>query len=144
MNDIKRFSQVKPSITTPFCIDFEWWRQHDNDSRIYLQSCLCPEHQETFSKIDTDIKVDWVDPQTAEVQLVDGLQHVLMSHCAQLPGFLTNRTSLVDTVFRVFLANGNLPLTPEDLSKQIDRPAETILRTLTGPQIYKGLHPCAV
>ena len=25
----KRFSLVKPTVNTPFHIDFEWWRQND-------------------------------------------------------------------------------------------------------------------
>jgi hypothetical protein len=58
-----------------------------------------------------------------------------------LEGFVTNHTSLVDAVFRTLLANGNTPLSPEELSSRLDRPAMTILLTLTGLQVYKGLRP---
>ncbi len=85
--------------------------------------------------------IDWVDPETAEVQQVDGVQHVLINHCAKLEDFVTNHTSLVDAVFRTLLANGNTPLTPEELSMRLGRPATTILMTLTGFQVYKGLRP---
>ncbi|MCX7977357.1 MAG: hypothetical protein N2646_09820, partial [Bellilinea sp.] len=71
-----------------------------------------------------DIWIDWVNPQTAEVTQVDGLQHTLMVHCAKLPGFLSQNTSLVNAVFRVFLSNGNSPLTPVELAEIIGRPAE--------------------
>jgi hypothetical protein len=137
----RRFSLVRPTVNTPFHIDFDWWMQNDNNWRVYLHDCLCSEHQAKFSDFDESEWIDWVDPETAEVQRVDGLQHVLITHCARQPEFLTTNTSLVDAVFRVFLAGGNKPLTPLELSERLGRPPETILRTLSGPVVYKGLRP---
>jgi hypothetical protein len=142
MNEVKRFSLIKPSTNTPFHIDFAWWRQHDNDWRVYLRDVLCSDHQKAFADLDANQNIDFVDPETAEVQEVDGLQHVLMTHCAKREGFLTEHTAMVDAVFRTLLANGNAPLTPIELSNQLGRPAEMILRTLSGPQVYKGIRPC--
>ncbi|MEN6481672.1 MAG: hypothetical protein ABFD29_05805 [Anaerolineaceae bacterium] len=142
MTDGKQFSLIRPSLQTPFHIDFQWWKEHDHNWRVYLFSCLCPEHQETFADNMDVTFIDWVDPETAEILKVDGLQHILMTHCAKKPGFVTDYTSIVDTIFRIFLMNGNTPLTPEELSDITNRPANTILRTLTGPQVYKGLLPC--
>jgi hypothetical protein len=48
---------------------------------------------------------------------------------------------MVDAVFRTLLANGNEPMTPLDISDVTNRPAETILRTIAGPQVYKGVRP---
>jgi hypothetical protein len=142
MIEPKRFSLIKPTIDTPFHIDFVWWKQHDNNWRIFLHDCLCSIHQAKFTNLDDESWVDWIDPETAEVARVDGLQHILMSHCAKQSDFLTNNSSLVDAVFRAFLANGNTPLSPNELAPQIHRPADTILKTLTGPQLYKGIRPC--
>jgi hypothetical protein len=144
MTEVKRFSLIKPTVTTPFHIDFAWWRQHDNDWRVYLLGYLCPEHQKAFSNLQADQNVDWVDPETAEVQMVDGLQQVLITHCAKQPDFLNEHTTVVDAAFRILLANGNAPLTPVELAERLGRPAETILRTFAGPQIYKGIRPCPV
>ncbi len=141
MIESKHFSLVKPTVKTPFYIDFAWWKNHDNNWRVFLLSCLCPEHQQAFANVDENISIDWVDPDTAEVQTVDGLQHVLITHCAKQPDFLNEHTTLVDAVFRVLLANGNMPMTPVDLAAHTGKPAEMILRTLTGGQIYKGLRP---
>lgn len=141
MNETKRFSLVKPTIDTPFEIDFDWWKQHDNNWHIYLNSILCPEHQAAFANADQNIRIDIVDPETAEVHTVDGLLNLLITHCAQQPDFLTRNTSLVDLVFRVLLANGNRPMTPRELGAIINRPPETILRTLSGVTIYKGIRP---
>lgn len=142
MADVKNFSLVKPTLQTRFHIDFDWWRQNDRNWRVYLRNFLCQEHQEAFSSINTNEEVDWVDPDTAEVQRVDGLQHILISHCAQQSAFITQQTTLVDSVFRLFLSNGNIPLTPEELSEQLGRDPRTILRTLSGARIYKGVRPC--
>ena len=142
MTKVKRYSLVRPSIDTPFHIDYDWWGQHDRDWRIHLHSTLCSEHQETFADIKGDVKVDWIDPETAEVQPVDGLQHILISHCAKLDDFITERTTLVEAVFRVFLANGNLHLSSVDLSERLNRPATTILRTISGIRVFKGIRPC--
>ena len=141
MAELKRFSLVKPSLETRFFIDFDWWKQNDRDWRVYLRNYLCPEHQTAFANIDTKEQVDWVDPETAEVQRVDGLQHILITHCAKQRSFITQHTTLVDSVFRILLANGNIPTTPEELAEQLDRDARVIIRTLSGPRVYKGLRP---
>ena len=142
MTETKRFSLVKPTVDTPFEIDFDWWKQHDNNWRVYLHSYLCPEHQASFANSEGDIWVDWVDPETAEVRTVDGLQHVLITHCARQEEFVTQQTTLVDAVFRVLLAHGNEGMSAKDLGAAISRPPETILRTLSsGSQVYKGIRP---
>ena len=137
----KRPSLVKPSVQTPFHIDFEWWKKNERDWHVYLRSLLCAEHQETFANVEQGQTIDWVDPATAEVKPVEGVQNALMTHCVKQPDFLTNQTALVEAVFRLFLANGNVPMSSQDLSARLQRPAETILRTLAGPRVYKGIRP---
>lgn len=142
MSEGKRFSFIKPTVQTCFHIDFDWWSKNDRSWRVYLRSNLCPEHQQAFENLQVGDEVDWVDPETAEVQVVDGLQHVLITHCAKQPDFIPDHSTLVDAVFRVFLANGNMPLTPIELSERLGRPADTILKTLSGTRVYKGIRPC--
>ncbi len=141
MNDGIRFSLVKPTIYTPFEIDFEWWKSHDQNWRVYLVEYMCPEHKALYENYSDDYWIDWVDPETAEIKRVDGLQHTLIMHCAKQPGFLNDSTTLVNAVFRIFLSNGNRPTTPLELSKLINKNADTILKTLAGPQVYKGIRP---
>jgi hypothetical protein len=139
--EIRRLSLAKPTIQTRYHIDFGWWSQTDNDWRVFLQGLLCPDHQRAFSDSSPDEMVDWIDPQTAMVYPVDGIQHILISHCAKQPGFLNPRTALVDGVFRVFLANGNSPLTSVELAERLNRTPDIILRTISGPIVYRGLRP---
>jgi len=141
MPETKPFSLIKPSVETPFHIDFDWWKEHDNNWHVFLFSCLCPEHQLLFQD-QTEINLlDWVDPVTAEVRQVDGIQTMLMNHCVKEPGFLTANTAMIDAIFRVFLSNGNHPMSPLELSDKIGKSADTILRTISGFQVYKGIRP---
>lgn len=136
---------IKPTLKTKFHIDFDWWERESREFRVYLTSHLCAEHQAAVESLTEADVVDVVDPETAEVRREDGVQHLLRSHCSRLPEFITSHTSLVDAVFRVFIANGNQPLSPEELAERIGRPgpvaANTILRTLSGARVYKGLRP---
>ncbi|GAB4547018.1 MAG: hypothetical protein Fur002_22640 [Anaerolineales bacterium] len=134
-------SLLKPSVKTPFHIDFTWWKQNESDWRVFLTSLLCLEHRELFANFEDDQIIDWVDPVTAEVKPVDAIQHTLITHCAFTPEFTENKTAVVEAVFRIFLANGNIPMSSEELSKKLGRPADTILRTLSGARIYRGLRP---
>jgi hypothetical protein len=72
---------------------------------------------------------------------MDGIQQSILSHCALQPGFVTGQTALVEAVFRTFLANGNSPLSAEQLSERLGRPANTILVTLSGVRVYRGIRP---
>lgn len=141
MVELKRPLISKPTLQTRFHIDYEWWQQNDRDWRVYLYNILCPEHQKLFSERVADEMIDWVDPQTAEVQPVNGLQHLLIEHCARQPEFLAPGIPLVDLIFRVFLANGNTPLSPIELSERLGKPAQTILSVLSGSRVYRGLRP---
>ena len=134
-------SLLKPTIKTPFHIDFDWWKKNERDWHVFLRSLLCPDHQEAFTEIEEGGIIDWIDPRTAEVKAVDGVQHTLMSHCALLPEFSDSHTAMVEAVFRTFLANGNVPMSADDLARKLERPAETILRTISGPRVYRGLRP---
>ena len=137
-------SLLKPNSRTPFHIDYDWWKENESDWQVFLRSLLCADHQEMFANVEEGETIDWIDPQTAEVKTVDGIQHALMSHCALEPDFANSRTALVEAVFRIFIANGNVPVSAEDLARKLGRPAETILRTIAGPRVYRGLRPFEV
>lgn len=137
----KRLSIVKPTVNTPFHVDFEWWKKNERDWHVYLRSLLCAEHQEIFLDAEEGLTIDWVDPVTAEVKPVEGIQNALMTHCVKQPDFLTQQTALVEAAFRLFLTNGNAPLSSNDMGARLNRSPDIILRTLAGPRVYKGIRP---
>lgn len=128
-------------METRFYIDYDWWEQSGKDIDIHIQE-MCAEIGE--AELDPALReehVDWVDPLTAVVTRVDGMTYTFLQHCGQNPEFITERTTLTEAVFRTLLAAGNRPMTPIELAERIDRPAETILKTLSGGRVYKGLRP---
>lgn len=142
MNEIKRFSLVKPSLQTPFHIDFNWWTEQNRDWRIFLRDYLSSEEQAMFENFSANDLVDLVDPDTGEVTQVEPLQHVLISRYASRNDFITRNTSVTEAIFRLFLTNGNTPLTVMEIAEKIGRSPTTILQLLAGREVYKGLRPC--
>jgi hypothetical protein len=132
--------RIKPTLDTKFHIDYDWWNREERELRVYLLSHLDAEQREFFVQHRDTEEVDWVDPDTAEIRKVDALQRALQE-ASKSPDFITPHTSLVDAVFRVFLANNNTPFTPIELGERIGRPPMTILRTLSGANVYKGIRP---
>jgi hypothetical protein len=141
MPEAKRSSLVKPSLDTPFHIDFKWWRQNDRDWKVYLRTLLGDEQADMLDELTGEETFDWVDPETAEVRRVGALQYLLMRHFAEHPELFEEGVTMVEGIFRVFLQNGNAPLTAQQLGKKLERPPTTILRTLSGTRVYRGLRP---
>jgi len=134
-------SLVRPTVQTLFHIDREWWERSDRELEIFMRDHLCPEHQKTYDESEPGLRVDHVDAESGEVTVIDRFQHVLITHCSQLPDYVTPHMSLINAIFRILLSNGNTPMTPEELAERTGRSPRTILRTLSGPRIYRGIRP---
>lgn len=132
----------RPSLSTKFHIDFDWWRVNNKDIRVAVRGQLCRDCQARYPDHRNTEAVDWVDPDTAEVVRTDALLQCLRSECSHKPEFISNANTLVTNVFRIFLLNGNQPLTPAELRQQMPWvSAEAILRTLAGGTVYMGIRP---
>jgi hypothetical protein len=132
---------AKPTLDTPFHIDLKWWERAGLSLAIEMRSHLCSMHREVYAAHADVERIDWVDERTGEVTQVDGLQHVLRVHCSKQPDYIHDELTIVDAVLRVFLANGNKPLSCRELSAIIGRPPERILGTVGGLRVYKGIRP---
>ncbi len=132
----------RTTIETPFHIDMNWWKGRGRNLRLHVYSRLCPDCKALYPSYEEAADVDWVDDQTAEVTRVDALWHTLRTCCSTKPDYITEEMPFVEAIFRVFLANGNTPLTPLELHQILNRrPPEVILRMLTGARIYNGIRP---
>jgi hypothetical protein len=129
----------RPTAETRFFIDYDWWERSNLDLKTYLYSRL--NIGEDLQLEEEGTKVDLIDAATGEVRQVDGFQYVLQTYFSQLPDDFAAHTSMVDAVFYVLLANGNQPMTAQAIAERLQRPAETVLRTLAGPQVYQGIRP---
>jgi hypothetical protein len=134
---------VRPTSETRFHIDFEWWQRAGQDLRLYMMGHLCETHRQEFAAPSDadDPGLDWIDPVSGQVTRVGRLNYALLTHCSQQSDYIAERTSLVDAVFRTLLAAGNRPMTPVEMAERTGRSADTVLRTLSGKTIYKGLRP---
>lgn len=132
---------AKPTADTRFYVDFEWWKESGMDLKTYLYQRL---PAQDLSNLETNVEqVDMVDPDTGEVRQVDGFEYMLQFYFSQLPDDFATQTSLVDAVFCILLANGNRPMSIRELAERVGRPAEVLLRTLAGNQVYQGIRPAA-
>ena len=132
---------VKPTVDTKFHIDREWWEEKGRNFRVHLLSHLCADCQARYKNYQEAEVIDWVDADTGEVSQVDGLWHSLRVCCSQKPEYVDDLTPLTTAIFRTFLANGNTPMSPRELGEALNRPAETILRTIGGFNVYNGIKP---
>lgn len=132
---------IKPTIDTKFHVDYGWWEQRtEEDLRTYLLSHLQPDQRERLGQTQESRVVDYIDPDTAEVFRVDELE-LAIRLAARDEDFINAQASLVDSIFRLFLRHNNRPMSPRELAEKLDRPPETILKTLSGGRIYKGIRP---
>jgi hypothetical protein len=133
----------RPTVDTKFHIDMTWWENSNRDIRVYMQDMLCDECRDEFADdYRTKQEIDWVDDLTGEVMRVDGLWHALRTCCATKPSYINPNTTIIDAVFRTFLANGNKPLTVKELYERLNRrPPEVLLRILTAGNVYMGIRP---
>lgn len=132
----------RPTVDTKFHIDLDWWKKQKRDIRIYLSQSLCGECRPLYAQVRDLGEVDTVDPKTAEVKREEALWSTLRTCCSTKPTYITPSTPIIDGIFLTLVANGNTPLSPRELYERLDRrPAETILRMLTGGEVYLGIRP---
>jgi hypothetical protein len=87
-------------------IDFDWLEQNNRSFFALAQGCLCPKCCERLEKSKK---------QFSAFDLLANIKDC----CSQAPEFFTDRLPILESVFRLFLANGNQPLGLEELGKQL-------------------------
>jgi len=132
---------IKPTLDTPFHIDFVWFEKQGLDVNVELLSHLCAEHRAAYQGQSLAEKIDWIDWTTGEVKQVEGLHYIINRHCSRQPGYVREASTMVASVFRVFLSNDNQPQTPRQLAALVNYPDAQILRVLSGRLVSKGLRP---
>jgi hypothetical protein len=132
---------IKPTLDTPFHIDFAWWQEKSNNLRGFLQGHVCTNATELLAE-NEGRTFDWVDPAPGEVFTIDLAWHIIYQRCQNDPDFFDPRIPLTTAIFRAFIANNNKPLTPVEIFEKIQKKnPEMILGTIGSRQIYKGIKP---
>lgn len=133
---------VRLNTQTPFHIDPQWFIENGRDLREELHALLCDDCRAQYPTPADAHVVDRVNPQTGQVTRVDALWECLADHCGLRADYITPATPLTAAIFRALAANGNQPLSAEELHRRIRKsnPAG-ILRVLMGAHIENGIVP---
>ncbi len=91
--------EVRPS----WFIDLDWFQQNNRSFFALAQSCLCPKCREKLK---------------GEISTAD-LLTTIKDCCSKTPGFIIGELPILESIFRLFLANGNQPLDLEELGRQL-------------------------
>jgi hypothetical protein len=87
-------------------IDADWLERHDRSLLGMAQGCLCADCVAKQKKAKK--------PPTAS-----GVIATITSCCAHKPDFIPNRMPLMESIFHIFLANGNEPLDLGEIGSQL-------------------------
>ena len=129
MNEV---SNNKEQAGTRWFIDLDWFQQNERSFFVLAQACLCPECRERL-KVDEEEVTD------------NDLLPAIKDCCSKVSGFITPNSPILESVFRLFLANGNQPLDLKELGRQLGEgwggsiyriSTESLYRLLCSDQYY--------
>ena len=112
--DKEKISTEQPK--TLWSIAPDWFQQNNRSISALIQDYLCPKCAKQLSAEGKE------NPP-------DALLSTIRDCCSQAPDFITDRLPILESVFRLFLANGNQPLELEELGNQLSE--------LRGGDIYR-------
>ncbi len=87
-------------------IELDWYQPNNRSFFTLARGCLCPQCRER-------LKVE-----EGEISTADLLSNI-RDCCSKAPGFVTGELPILESIFRLFLANGNQPLDLEELGQQL-------------------------
>jgi len=128
--DKEEISDDQPK--TRWSIDLDWYQKKNRSLPTVTQSCLCP-------KCANQLKA-----KGKEISMNDLLSKI-KDCCSRTPDFINGQSPILESIFRLFLANGNQPLDLEELGKQLSEwrggdtyhaSPEILLRLLKSDQYY--------
>ncbi len=93
---------------TRWFIDLDCYQPNNRSFFTLARHCLCPRCRQ-------HLKAEKGETLVAE------LLATIKDCCSKKPGFITRELPILESIFRVFLANGNQPLNLEELAKQLSK-----------------------
>jgi len=135
---------VRPDINTKFRVDYDGWAERNGNIRMLIREQLCAECKAKFGSDATAQDIDWVDPSTGEVTVVDGLRYALRDCCSRKEDYISRSTPLTAAIFRALIADDGTPLSATEIHQRIGRSdPKTLLRILLGEgmRTHYGVRP---
>jgi hypothetical protein len=131
----------RPNENTRFHVDYAWFETQGVDVNVLIRKVLTPEQQERLDENAESVVFDYIDETTAMVHAENQVVHTIRTESAKDPAFISARTPVWEGAFRIFLLNGNQPLTALELSQLLKRKPTEIVNQLGGRVIYNGVRP---
>lgn len=130
-NSVDKEDMGTNQVSPRWFIDLDWHQQSNYSFFALAQGCLCPKCRERLK---------------GEISAAD-LLTTIKDCCSNAPRFITGEMPILESIFRLFLANGNQPLDLEELGRQLSewrggdtyRTSVEILSRLLGSDQYYGL-----
>jgi len=91
---------------TRWFIDPNWYKQNNRSLYFLAQGYLCP-------RCAKQLKAK--GKETSLSKLLSNIKDC----CSHTPGYITEQSPILESIFRIFLANGNQPLDLDELGKQL-------------------------
>ena len=116
-------------VSPRWFIDLDWHEQNNRSFLALAQGYLCPRCQKR---------------QKGEISATD-LLATIKDCCSKTPDFITGKLPILESIFRLFLTNGNQLLDLEELGRQLSErrggdtyrtSAEILFRLLANDQYY--------
>lgn len=126
---------VRLSTTSKFQIDVSYWEKQGRNFREEVYDTLCDECKRMYS-LQEQRDVDHIDPVTGQVTRLDILLDCASEVCANSPDFVNPRMPLTRSIFRAFIAAGNMPQSAQDIYDRIKKGSpQIILKELMSTQM---------
>lgn len=115
--------------TLRYFIDLDWLERNSRSFILLARSRLCPRNH----------------PNLGKTLKADRLLAVFPECCASREDFITADQPILESLFRLFLAAGNQPLSLEEIRQQLERrreskvPAAEVLQRLLDGDAFYGL-----
>ncbi len=103
--DTKEKSAEQPKVK--WFIDLGWYPQNSRSFSALAGSRLCPKCSKRLSRGDKEISAN-------------AILSAIRDCCSQEPGYINDQLPVLESIFRVFLANGNQPLDVEELGQRLN------------------------
>jgi len=132
MEEKKEISEDRPE--TRWFIDVAWYQQNNRSLSVLAQNHLCPKCAKQLSDKGKEIPLN-------------NLLATIKNCCSQTPDYINSQLPIMESIFRLFLANGNQPLSTEELGSQVSewrgsdnyRTSAEIISRLLKKDDYYGL-----
>ncbi len=128
-NSVDKEDTGTNQVSPRWFIDLDWHQQSNCSFFALAQGCLCPKCQKRLK---------------GEISAAD-LLTTIKDCCSKAPNFITGELPILESIFRLFLANGNQSLDLEEVGRQLSEwrggdtyrtSAEIVFRLLSSDRYY--------